>query len=171
VVGHSYGGVIALTAAARQPDDIRAVGVYEPPMPWASWWPPSSAGSDAVSETSDPEAAAERFMRRIIGDDRWSALPERTRAQRRAEGEALVAEIADLGRESPFVTEAVTQPVVVAHGTAGSAHHAEAARRLVAALPRAEGYEIEGAHMSHPDAFASFVRYVAERAVRFEGDV
>jgi hypothetical protein len=39
----------------------------------------------------------------------------------------------------------------------------------------AEGYEIEGAahgaHMSHPDAFASFARCVVDRAVRSDGDV
>ena len=33
--------------------------------------------------------AAERFMRRMVGDARWEALPERTRATRRREGVAM----------------------------------------------------------------------------------
>jgi pimeloyl-ACP methyl ester carboxylesterase len=175
VVGHSYGGDIALAAAAARPDAIRAVGVYEPPMPWTSWWPAISAGSAAVSERGDPELTAEHFMRRMIGDDRWAALPERTRMQRRAEGVALVAEVADLSRQAPFTPDAVRPPVVVARGGAGTAHHAESVQRLVAVLPDAELYEIagagHGAHMSHPAEFAAFVRRVAGRAVRSNSDV
>jgi len=34
VVGHSYGGDVALAAAERRPDLVRAVGAFESPMPW-----------------------------------------------------------------------------------------------------------------------------------------
>ncbi len=39
VFGHSLGGDIALAAAQRHPEVIRAVGAYEPPMSWEPWWP------------------------------------------------------------------------------------------------------------------------------------
>ncbi len=41
VVGHSYGGDVALGAALRGGNggSIRSVGVYEPPMPWLDLWP------------------------------------------------------------------------------------------------------------------------------------
>ena len=46
----------------------------------------------------DPADAAERFMRRLIGDARWERLPSATREARRSEGPALVGE---LDRPSP----------------------------------------------------------------------
>ena len=39
VFGHSYGGNVALAVAARRPDLVRAVGVYESPLSWLDWWP------------------------------------------------------------------------------------------------------------------------------------
>jgi len=61
VVGHSLGGVIALGAAQRHPELVRAVGAYESPMPWVDWWPKRSAGGDAMTmgEGASPEAAAD----------------------------------------------------------------------------------------------------------------
>ena len=44
LVGHSYGGDVALGAAAEAPDAVRAVGVYEPPLPWSDWWPRRASG-------------------------------------------------------------------------------------------------------------------------------
>ena len=38
VLGHSYGGVVALALAATRPDLVRAAVVYEPPMAWTDWW-------------------------------------------------------------------------------------------------------------------------------------
>ena len=39
VVGHSYGGLVALEAAIQAPNLVRSVGVYEPPVPFLDWWP------------------------------------------------------------------------------------------------------------------------------------
>ena len=44
----------------------------------------------------DPAGAAEQFMRRVVGDERWEALPEHARNARRDEGVALVEEVTDL---------------------------------------------------------------------------
>jgi pimeloyl-ACP methyl ester carboxylesterase len=71
VAGHSYGSAIALVAAERRPDLVRGVVAYEGPMPWTDFWPRSSAGATAVNEVRDGAAlgdAAERFLRRYIGD-------------------------------------------------------------------------------------------------------
>src|SRR5215210_7308903 len=40
VIGHSLGGIVALVAAQREPELVRAVGAFESPRPWAPWWPP-----------------------------------------------------------------------------------------------------------------------------------
>jgi pimeloyl-ACP methyl ester carboxylesterase len=169
VVGHSYGADVALAAAVERPDLVPAVGAYEPPLPWLAWWPSTTAGNIAVDAASEgPAAAVEVFMRRMIGDERWDALPERTKAARRAEGVAFTAEMADIRSRAPYDPAAVAVPVVVARGTLGAAHHAAAVDRLALLLPDAERFEIDGAahpaHMTHPEQFAALVRRAVARA-------
>jgi len=162
VVGHSIGGVISLMAAQQSPDVIRAVGAFEPPMPWLDWWSSRSAGS-AATRQGDPGAAAEAFLRRMIGDERWEALPPRTRAARRAEGVALLAELASARARPAYDIGAITVPVLIARGGDGAEHHREAARVLAKALGREticiDGAQ-HGAHVSHHEEFARFVREV-----------
>ena len=164
VAGHSLGGVIALAFAGRHPDRVPAVVAYEAPMPWLEWWPSNTAGGVAMSGSGDEGDAAEHFMRRIVGDDRWEALPPRTQAQRRAEGPALVAELRSLRPPNPAPYDLATfpVPVVAAHGGRSRPHHQEAARMLADGVPRGELVVVDGAshggHLSHPAEFAQLVR-------------
>jgi pimeloyl-ACP methyl ester carboxylesterase len=166
VAGHSYGADVALAAAVRRPDLVLAVVSYEAPMPWQPWWASFTAGSAAV-EADGPEEAAEAFMRRMIGDERWGRLPSSTKAARRAEGGAVLADLRSIRDRAPFDLADVHVPVVVGVGTESAPHQIEAAPKVAAALPRAELHRIEGArhgaHLSHPAQFAGLVRL----AVRF----
>lgn len=171
VVGHSYGGDLALAAAEARPDLVCGVGVFEPPMPWTDWWPTTSGGYSIVAQSranEDPAEIAERFMRRMIGDERWERLPASTRAERRAEGPALIGEIVDLQAHAGFDPGAITVPVVVARGANGADHHRRSVEHLFSALPDPAMITIEeaghGAHNSHPDEFAAFVRLVVARS-------
>jgi pimeloyl-ACP methyl ester carboxylesterase len=170
VVGHSLGGLVALAAAARHPDLVTAVGAFEAPMGWQPWWPASSAGgaARAVATAEGPDAAAERFMRRLIGEERWEGLPSGTRAQRRAEGPALLADLDAMRDGPPFDPRQVHAPAVVGHGTETSDRHRRASVEMAAALPGAELWTIEGAghHApdTHPAEFARFVRRTVDRA-------
>lgn len=170
VVGHSIGGTIALAAAAWRPQLVAAVGAFEPPMPWQPWWPSRTAGSAARAAAGEsPEAAAEAFMRRMIGDRRWEELPERTREQRRSEGEALLADLGALRVPSaPFDPAAITVPAVVGRGSETDERHRRTVDELAVTIPGCERIEIEGAphgaHHSHPIEYARFVRRVVERS-------
>lgn len=164
VVGHSFGGVIALAAACRQPDVVTGVGAFEAPMQWQPWWPVDSAGSTAARQAeqgADGRVAAEAFLRRVLGDDRFLALPGRE--QRLAEGKALVAEMLSV-RHGPVPYDLATFPVPVlaGTGTASLPHMQRAAAVLAAEVPRGELFELEGAdhgaHVRQPAAFAAFVR-------------
>lgn len=170
LVGHSLGGVVALALAERHPDLVPAVVAYESPMAWQPWWPQGTAGSVAVAEEGDEAEAAERFMRRMIGDDRWESLPEPTREQRRAEGPALVSELRSIRppAPAPYDPAQLTMPVIAAHGTESRPHHRETARALAAAAPHGELAVVAGAghgvHLTHPAALADLVRRALARA-------
>jgi len=175
VVGHSYGGDIALDAAMRtgRSGHIRAVAAFEPPMPWLGLWatrPGTAARSRQPSrQHDDPGQVAEGFFRRMVGDSAWDRLPEATKEARRADGAALAAEIAAIRvTEAPFDVTTLTVPAVFGRGTDSLPHHRASTDWLVANVAGSELIEIEGAahgaHLTHPDAFARFVRATVGRA-------
>jgi pimeloyl-ACP methyl ester carboxylesterase len=174
VAGHSYGAAIALVAAERRPDLVRGVVSYEGPMSWRPWWPNRSAGGTAVNEVRSGAAkgdAAERFLRRMIGDAKWESLPARTREERRAEGEALLTELIS-ARDGgpPYDPSRITVPVISARGTESDDHLMRGADVLATELPHVEHAVIEGAghgaHQSHPAEMAVLIRRCRERARR-----
>ena len=160
VVGHSFGGNVALGLAARRPDAVRAVVVYETPLSWLDWWPGDSAGAAAMAH-DDPADAAEAFMRRLVGDAVWERLPEVRRAERRAEGAAMVAELADLRRAAPWQGDLITPPVLALRGEHARPHHRAGTDALAELIPGCRAMEIAdaghaGPH-THADAVASAV--------------
>ncbi len=164
VVGHSYGGDVALGAAIRDPERVRAVGAYEPPLAWLEWWP-----RRARNANEDPATFAEGFFRRMVGDAAWDRLPEATRAARRADGPALMAELTALrGDGPPFDVADLRVPAVFGRGEHSVWHHRQAVDELVTAVPTAMAVDVagaaHGAHLTHPDSFASLVRAVVGRA-------
>jgi pimeloyl-ACP methyl ester carboxylesterase len=160
LIGHSYGGNVALATADRHPDLVAGVAVYETPLSWEEWWPGTTAGAVAVAESGRPKEAAERFLRRMLGDARWDALPERTKQTRRAEGVAMVEELADLRQHQPWSAAHITAPVVVAYGSDGAPHHGLGMRHA-ATLLDCPVVELAGcrhdAPLSHPDLVRTVV--------------
>ena len=161
VVGHSYGGNVALAAAARHPDMVAAIAVYETPLSWEPWWPGTTAGASATATDGDPADAAERFMRRLLGDQLWESLPERTRATRRAEGPAMVGELRDLQANRPWLAEEIRCPLVVSYGSEGAAHHRRGMQFVHDQVPGSSCVVLDGcrhdAPMSNSQLFASAV--------------
>lgn len=158
LVGHSFGGNVVLAAASRHAELVAGVAVYESPMSWLRSWPGTTAGSVALaSQDGDTAAAAEVFMRRLIGDRRWDELPERTRATRRAEGAALVGELGDLRQHAPWQPEDITVPVMAGLGGRSAQHHQEGTARMADMIAGAELVRLEGvghdAPTSHPADF------------------
>jgi len=168
VVGHSYGGDIALGAALRPDSPVVAVAAYEPPMPWLSVWPRRGPVPGAAPLETD-EVAAERFFRRMVGDSAWDRLSEEGKQSRRADGPALAAELRAIRLdEAPFDVTTLRVPSVFGCGGASVGRHRDTVAWLVEHTPGAEWFEIagasHGAHLTHPDGFAALVRATLARA-------
>jgi pimeloyl-ACP methyl ester carboxylesterase len=160
--GHSYGGNVALATAQRNPSMIRACIVYEPPLSWEPWWPGGTAGSQALADEGDLEGAAERFMQRLIGPDRWARLPQSTRQARRSEGPTMVGELTSLRLGPPWDPSRISCPVLALHGQQGAEHHQRATAVLAERLPDARLVAIEGARHFGPNTHAEGVALVVE---------
>jgi pimeloyl-ACP methyl ester carboxylesterase len=161
LIGHSFGGNVALAAAARHPHLVAGVAVYETPLSWEPWWPSTTAGAIATTTDASPAAAAELFMRRLVGDAIWEGLPERTRETRRREGATMVGELADLRANRPWSPAEVHCPVVVSRGSKGAEHHRRGMEQVHEWFPGSSMLVLDGCHhdapMSNSELFASTV--------------
>lgn len=169
VVGHSLGGTVALVLAASDPPAVVGLGLFECPVPGRPVY--RADGADialAAAAEGGPPAAAEAFYRLVVGAATWDRLRERDRERRRAEGEALVAELRDLARPGAVPEpDRVSLPAVVGTGDAGAGYWATAAADLAAALPSGDLAVLagagHGAHLARPDEFARYVRRCVRR--------
>lgn len=163
LVGHSLGGVVALAAAGRRPDLVRGVVVFEVPMSWEPWWPTDSGGSVAASMSDRPEDAAEAFMRRVVGSQRWDRLPERTRVERRSEGVALVGEMTSIRRGRPWNPAEIVCPVVSGHGRGSRPQFERSAHTIGETVGEAIVVAMSDArHNAHSDMPEEFRRCLIE---------
>ncbi len=158
--GHSFGGNVALAAAERHPDRVAGVVTYETPLSWLDWWPTDTAGRQATDWTGEPFEAAERFMRRLVGDEVWERLPSATRAARRSEGPALIGELSAVSQRPPWSPAAVRAPVLAMRGERCQPHHMQSTA-AIADWFGVTPVVIEGARHfgpnTHPDQVADIV--------------
>ena len=100
-------------------------------------------------------------MRRLLGDQLWESLPERTRATRRAEGPAMVGELRDLQANRPWLAKEIRCPLVVSYGSEGAAHHRRGMQFVHDQVPGSSCVVLDGcrhdAPMSNSQLFASAV--------------
>jgi pimeloyl-ACP methyl ester carboxylesterase len=161
VVAHSFGCVVATSAAIQHPDRFRGLGLWEPQVPWMEFWPRSvRRGLEAMAAEVDTEALAERVYVSMVGEKAWQRLPEELKVRRRAEGVAFQSDVV-IGLSPPFRWEDLTVPSLFGVGLQTWPFAQEAATRLARSLG-AELFTIAGAghtaHVSHPQQFAEFVR-------------
>jgi pimeloyl-ACP methyl ester carboxylesterase len=172
-VGHSVGGDVVVGAALAEPRLCDAIGAFEPPMPWLGFRRPCPGDDRPLAGTAlaeDPADEVERFFSRMVSPSAWQRLTDEGRAGRRADGPALMADLRSLRGEAPFDVMELAVPTLFGRGGGSEPHHRSCVTWLATHVPAAAGYVIDGAqhgaHLSHPDRFAAFVRAVVERAGR-----
>jgi pimeloyl-ACP methyl ester carboxylesterase len=161
VVAHSFGCVVAASAAIQHPGRFRGLGLWEPQVPWMEFWPKSvRRGLESMAAETDTDALAERVYVSMVGEKAWRGLPEELKVRRRAEGVAFQSDVV-IGLNPPFRWEDLSVPSLFGVGLETWPFSQEAATRLAESLG-AELFTIAGAghtaHVSHPQEFAEFVR-------------
>ncbi|WP_246138016.1 alpha/beta fold hydrolase [Maritimibacter fusiformis] len=171
VIGHSYGGTVALRLAMERPDKVRSLVLIEPVLLAAmrgsadyDSYLRAIADARAALEAGDREAAAARFNDMVSPEAPWAALSPRARAVLASqihliaeESDAVTDDVA--GLLAPGRIEAVTQPVLLIEGSLSPRLLSGVNAVLAARLPNATRVVVAGAgHMApltHPDSVAA----------------
>lgn len=135
VVGHSFGGCVALELAARSPERVAAAWVFEPPyLPALGDAQPAGLADlgervTALARSEAPGAAALAFLDAVRGPGTAGRLPAAARERLALEGRAAVADAALLGLD-PEGLRRIVAPVVLALGGRSRGPYAAAAEAL-----------------------------------------
>ena len=149
LVGHSYGGAVALLAAAALGARVRSLAVYEPTLfslvagadpahsPAAGIWHAASDAARAVAR-GDADDAARGFVDFWSGGGAWAAIPEARRAAvRDAVRHVGRWHDATFARSLPAeALSALDVPVLLMWGERSPQSSLAVARLLAATLPR-----------------------------------
>jgi len=171
VVGHSFGGVIALSVAAEHGDRVAGVVVWEPPY-LALADPGLRAAMAAMADdvaaafaSGGPEGAARAFQDGLGGPGTWERLRPRQREAIALQGGSALADVAMPGLTADGLAR-ITAPTIIATGGGADAFYTLIADALAGLIgTAATRVELPGlSHMApitNAAAIADLVRRLA----------
>lgn len=170
IVGHSYGGLLALMLAKQDPTRVRSLALYEPVAFGVLWDPPDEIGlKDVARLEEDPrfrepppggeEVWLESFVEYWNGPGAWRMLPPPTREAFLLGGRKVILEVTSLMQDrTPIQAYAsLPCPTLLLTGENSPAAAGRVCALLSAALPRGELRRINGAGHMGPITHASEV--------------
>ena len=173
IVGHSYGGVIALQLALDAPSTVHSLVLLEPPLmdvPSAQQLMEALGPAVAKYQAGDKAGAVDTFLRAVVGPDSRRLLDEVVPGgyqQAVDDADTFFAQEMPALQEWRFTREEarrITQPVLAVLGADSSAlwpGFGECHALLREWLPQAEGFTLPGAthalQMQNPGPLAQAV--------------
>jgi pimeloyl-ACP methyl ester carboxylesterase len=182
VVGHSYGGFLALQLALRRPELVRSIAVYEPVAFGVlddvedadartalelvkREWEPDGSGAD--------EAWLRAFVEWWNGPGAWERLAEETRTSFRMMGWKVFQEVMSLAadRTDRATYATIGVPALLLGGEASPMTERRVIERLGEALPRATVRFFPGVGHMGPISHASLINDAIATHLRSDGAV
>lgn len=164
LVGHSFGGAVALKIAALRPDLVASLTLYEPILPSIMADDPTPADRRAVGAlkcigvrlgaaiaSGFAEQGVASFIDFWNGDGAWRAMPEGLRAALVAQALDILADFDDLMSDDLGLGDLaeIEVPTLLLSGSRTPALAKVVARRLLAHLAQAMHMELDGlGHMA-----------------------
>jgi pimeloyl-ACP methyl ester carboxylesterase len=176
LIGHSFGGAVALKAALANRDRLLSLILFEPVLfsVLIADAPQGAAAREIIAVRDDTvrlvdegnlHASAQRFVDYWMGDGAWAATPEPRRTVLAAAMRAVKLEwYAAFYEPTPLSSfAAVDVPTLLMTGTKSKASALAVARLVTSALPCVRVEEIEGVGHMAPVAHPAEVNPLIER--------
>jgi pimeloyl-ACP methyl ester carboxylesterase len=162
VIGRSQGGEIAVDLALRYPDRVRALALLEGGGlslgPKVGRWLAGVHERLTAAAERDMGTVGEAFLRDVLGDAAWEALPELVQDVFIANGPAILAEErGGLLGVSAAELGTIPHPTLIVGARDSGPEFAEATELTAKAMPSARVEWIEGGHLidaGHPAVLA-----------------
>ena len=179
LVGHSYGGLIALLVAERRPERVASLALFDPVAYGVLYQPEDQEGLRDLARASqnplffdDTRGGGDEWFEAFVdywnGPGTWRAMPEPARAAQLRVGKKVYQEVRSLlgDRRPASIYARITAPSLLLTGE----RTPRAARRVIAILssvmPRARVQVIAGAGHMGPITHGELVaRAVADHVI------
>lgn len=164
LVGHSYGGLLALIHARTAPTTVRSLALYDPVAFGILQDEPDVDAliGDAAVLADDPHGGDAAWFERFVdwwnGAGTWASMPEPGRAGFLRVGRKVFLEVNSLlaDRTAAAAYASITAPTLLLTGERTPAAERRVVQRLAVAIANARIIDVEGAgHMgpiTHADA-------------------
>ena len=154
IAGSSFGAVVALEFTRRFPERVVGLVLAEPPLASSDDAPPVPAAFqaefDAHFRSGGGPAAAEFFLRTVIGDASFEAMPSRWREKALKLHPPILYDCRALAEYRPrYGTLDVRVPCLLVGGARSQPLFARTLDALEAHLPDVQRVLLNGGHMMH----------------------